>query len=101
MTNLREVYRHVRGIGQKLTADNFHNLGQKAMRTAHTIGRKASNTLHKIEQFGQKALPLVSAVASAAGFPELGGALYSANHGLKRIANARGRVDAVRNVFEQ
>ena len=101
MTNFREVFQHVRGLGQKLNADTFHHLGQKAMRTAHTVGRKVSNTLHKIEQFGHKALPIVSTVASMAGFPELGGALSSAHNGLKRIGVARGNVDTVRQMLHQ
>ena len=69
------------------------------MNTAHVIGRKVSNTLHKIEDIGSKAIPVVSTIASMAGYPELGGALASASHGLKRIANARQNVDTVRNML--
>ena len=99
MAILRELSKHVRSIGQKLTADNMHNFGQKAMNTAHVIGRKVSNTLHKIENIGNKAIPIVSTIASMAGYPELGGALASASNGLKRITNARQYVDTVRNML--
>ena len=98
MPILRELSKHVRSIGQKLTADNIHNFGQKAMNTAHVIGRKVSNTLSKIEDIGKKALPVVQTIASMAGYPELS-ALASAGNGLKRIANARQNVDTVRNML--
>ena len=88
-------------IGQKLTAANIHNFGQKAMNTAHVIGQKVSNTLHKIEDIGNKAIPVVSMIASMAGYPELGGALAPASHGLKRIANACQNVDTVRNMLHE
>ena len=100
MAILKEISRHVRSIGQKLTADNIHNFGQKAMNTAHVIGRKVSNTLHKIEDIGNKAIPIVSTIASMAGYPELGGAIASASNGLKRITNARQNVDTVRNMLQ-
>ena len=58
------------------------------MNTAHVIGRKVSNTLHKIEDIGNKALPVVSTIASA-------------GNGLKRIANARQNVDKVRNMLHE
>ena len=70
------------------------------MNTAHVIGRKVSNTLNKIEDIGNKAIPIVSTIASMAGFPELGGAISSANNGLKRIANARQNVDKVRGMLD-
>ena len=60
-------------LGQKLTVDNIHSFGQKAMRTAHIIGRKFSNALSKIENIGERAMPVFQTVA----FPELG-ALASA-----------------------
>ena len=44
MAILREISKHIRSIGQQLTADNIHNFGQKAMNTANVIGRKVSNT---------------------------------------------------------
>ena len=99
MPILRDLSQHIRSIGQKMTASNIQNIGQKAMSTAHTIGRKVSNTLHKIEDIGNKAIPIVSTIASMAGYPELGGALVSANNGMKRIANARQNVDTVRNML--
>ena len=49
MTIIRELGRHVRALGQKLTSENIHNFGQKAVHGAHVIGRKMSNTLHKVE----------------------------------------------------
>ena len=99
MPILRDLSQHIRSIGQKLTASNIQNFGQKAMNTAHVIGRKVSNTLNKIEDIGNKAIPIVSTIASMAGYPELGGAISSANNGLKRIANARQNVDTVRNML--
>ena len=99
MPILRDLSQHIRSIGQKLTASNIHNFGQKAMNTAHVIGRKVSNTLNKLEDIGNKAIPIVSTIASMAGYPELGGAISSANNGLKRIANARQNVDTVRNML--
>ena len=89
MPILRELSKHVCSIGQKLTADNIHNIGKKAMNTAHVIGQKVSNTLDKIEAIGSKAIPVVSTIASMAGYPELGGALASASNGIKRIANGQ------------
>ena len=98
MPILRELSKHVRSIGQKLTADNIHNFGQKAMNTAHVIGRKVSNTLHKIEDIGSRAIPVVSTIASMAGYPELGGALASASNGVKQTTNVCENVDTVRNM---
>ena len=60
MAILKEICRHVRALGQKLTAENIHNFGEKAMQTAHVVGRKVSKTLHKIENFGNAALPIAS-----------------------------------------
>ena len=99
MTMIKDISKHIRSLGQKLTASNIHNLGQKAMNTAHVIGRKVSNTLHKIEDIGSKAIPIVSTIASMPGYPELGGAISSASNGLKRITNARQTVDTVRNML--
>ena len=47
MAIIKEIGRHVRALSQKLTADNIHNFGQKAMQAGHVLGRKVSNTLHK------------------------------------------------------
>ena len=98
MTFIRDISNHVRSLGQKLTASNIHNIGQKALNTAHVVGRKVSNTLSKIEDIGKKSLPVVQTIASMAGYPELS-ALASAGNGLKRIANARQNVDTVRNML--
>ena len=94
---IREISKHVQALGQKLTAQNIHNIGQKVMNTGRVIGRKVSNTLHKIEDIGQKALPIVSTIASMAGYPELS-AITKAGEGLKRITNLRGNVDTVRHM---
>ena len=100
MPFLRDISNHVRSLGQKLTASNIQNFGQKAMHTAHVVGRKVSNTLSKIEDIGKKAIPIVSTAASMLGYPELGGALTSASNGLKRIANARQNVDSLRKMLD-
>ena len=97
---IKEIARHVRALGQKLTAENIHNFGQKAMQTAHVVGRKVSNTLHKIENFGNAALPIASKIATMAGYPEIG-ALTSAGNGLKRLVQARDNIDTVRNMLHQ
>ena len=98
MTFIRDISNHVRSLGQKLTASNIHNIGQKAMNTAHTIGRKVSNTLSKIENIGERAMPVLQTVANLAGFPELG-ALTTAGKGLKKISQLHGNVDTVRNMI--
>ena len=100
MAILRELSKHVRSIGQKLTAENINNFGQKALHTGRVIGRKVSNTLHKIEDIGNAALPIASKIATMAGYPELG-AIASAGNGLKRIVQARQNVDTVRNMLHQ
>ena len=100
MPIIKEIARHVRALGQKLTAENIHNFGQKAMQTAHVVGRKLSNTLHKIENFGNAALPIASKIATMAGYPETG-ALTSAGNGLKRLVQAIDNIDTVRNMLHQ
>ena len=100
MAIIKEIGRHVRALGQKLTAENIHNLGQKAMQAGHVLGRKVSNTLHKIESFGNAALPIASKIATMAGYPELG-AITSAGNGLKRLVQARENIDTVRNMLHQ
>ena len=99
MPIISDLHKHLQSLGQKLTAENIHNFGQKALHTGRVIGRKVSNTLHKIEHAGAAALPVVSTIASMAGYPELGGAIASAHQGLKRIANARQNVATVRNML--
>ena len=98
MPMIRDISKHIHFLGQKLTADNIHSFGQKAMNTAHVIGRKFSNTLSKIENIGERAMPVLQTVANLAGFPELG-ALASAGKGLKKISQLRGNVDTVRNMM--
>ena len=98
MPIFKDLQKHVRTLGQKLTAENIHNFGQKAMNTAHVIGRKVSNTLQKIENIGSTALPVLQTVAGMAGFPEVS-ALASASKGLSKISNLRGNVDTVRNML--
>ena len=98
MTMIRDLSKHIRSSGQKLTADNINSFGQKAMNTAHVIGRKFSNTLKKIENIGERAMPVLQTVESMAGYPELG-ALASAGKGLSKISQLRGNVDTVRNMI--
>ena len=69
------------------------------MNTSHVIGRNVSHKVHTLENIGSKALPVVSTIASMAGYPELGGAIASATNGLKRIVNAHQNVDTVRNML--
>ena len=40
MAIIKELSKHVRAIGQKLTADNIRKFGQKALNTGRVIGRK-------------------------------------------------------------
>ena len=94
---IREISKHVQALGQKLTAQNIHNFGERVMDTSRVIGRKASNTLRKIKDMGHKALPIVNTIATMAGYPELG-ALAKAGEGLKRISNFRGNIDTVRKM---
>ena len=94
MTIISTIHKHVRALGQKLTAENIHHLGQKVMHTGHVMGRKFSNTLSKIEHIGHTALPMLQTVASMAGYPEVS-ALASAAKGLNRISHIRQNVDTV------
>ena len=64
---MREFGRHIRQLGQKLTAENIHNFGQKALHTGRVIGRKMSNTLSKVESVPNAALPIASKIATMAG----------------------------------
>ena len=70
MTIIRELGRHVRALGQKLTSENIHNFGQKAVHGARVIGRKMSNTLHKVESVVNTVLPIATKIASMEGYPE-------------------------------
>ena len=67
------------------------------MKTSRVIGRKVSNTLDRLHDIGSKAIPVVSTIASMAGFPELGGVLSAANN---ELANARQNVDTVRKMLD-
>ena len=71
------------------------------MNTARTIERKVSNTFHKIEDIGSKAIPILSTIASMAGYSELGVAISCASNGLQIIANARQNDDTVRNILDK
>ena len=93
---IREISKHVQALGQKLTAQNIYNFGQKILNTGCVMGHKVSSTLHKIEDIGQKALPTVSTITSMGGYPELS-ALTKAG-GLKRITNLRDNINTVRHM---
>ena len=45
---MRDISRHVRQFGQKLTPENINNFGQKALHMGRVLGRKVSNTLSKL-----------------------------------------------------
>ena len=70
------------------------------MHTAHVIGIKVSNTLSKIEDISSKVIPVVSTIASMAGYPKLGEALTDASDRLKRIANTCQNVFSIRNMLD-
>ena len=95
---IREFGRHIRQLGQKLTPENIHNFGQKALHGARVIGRKMSNTLSKVEGVANAALPIASKIATMAGYPEVA-ALTSAGNGIKRLVQARQNIDSVRNML--
>ena len=96
MPILKEIHKHVRSLGQKLTSQNIQHLGQKMMHTGHVIGQKVA----KIENIGHAALPVLQTVASMAGFPEVN-ALTSAGKGLSQISHMRNNVDTVRRMIPQ
>ena len=60
MTIIRNINKHVCQLGQKLTAQNIQNFGQKVMHSGHVLGRKISNTLQKIENLGNAVIPVTS-----------------------------------------
>ena len=95
---MRDISRHVRQFGQKLTPDNINTIGQKALHGARVIGRKMSNSISKIENFANAALPIASKVATMAGYPELG-ALTSVGNGVKRLVQTRQNIDNVRKML--
>ena len=57
---MREISRHVRQFGQKLTPENINNFGQKALHMGRVMGRKMSNSISKIENVANAALPIAS-----------------------------------------
>ena len=91
---MREIGRHVRQFGQKLTPENINNFGQKALH----MGRKMSNSISKIENVANAALPIASKIATMAGYPELG-ALASVGNGVKRLVQTRENIDSVRKML--
>ena len=98
MPIINTLSKHVRQLGQKLTTQNIHNLGTKALHTAHVIGRKVSNTLQKIENVGNALMPVVQTAATMAGYGPEVGAITAAHNGLKRISNMRSNVDTLRQL---
>ena len=99
MAMIRELGRHVRALGQKLTSESIHNFGQKAVTGARVIGGKMSNTLHKVESVANAALPIAQKIASMAGYGPEVAALASAGNGIKRLVQARQNMDTVRNIL--
>ena len=95
----REIGRHVRQLGQKLTSENIHNFGQKALHGARLIGRKMSNTLSKVEGVANAALPVAQKIAMMAGYGTETALLTSAGNGMKRLVQARQNIDSVRNML--
>ena len=95
---MREIGRHVRQFGQKLTPENINSFGQKALHMGRVIGRKMLNCISKIENVANAALPIASKIATMAGFPELS-ALASVGNGVKRLVQMRESIDSVRNML--
>ena len=56
MAIIREFGRHAYAFGQKLTSENIHNFGQKALHAGRVIGRKMTNTLSKVESVANAVL---------------------------------------------
>ena len=81
---MREIGRHVRQFGQKLTPENINNFGQKALHMGRVMGRKMSNSISKI--------------ATMAGYTELG-ALASVGNGVKRLVQMRENIDSARKML--
>ena len=96
---MREIGRHVRQFGQKLTPENINNFGQKALHMGRVMGRKMSNSISKIENVANAALPVVSKIAAMAGYPELG-ALGAVGTGVKRLVQTRENIDSVRKMLK-
>ena len=98
MTIIRELGRHVRALGQKLTSENINNFGQKALHAGRVIGRKMSNTLHRVESVANAALPIATKIATMAGYPEAQ-MLTSVGNGVKRLVQTRQNIDHVRKML--
>ena len=84
-------------MGQKLTPENIHNFGQKAVHMGRVIGRKMSNTLSKVESVANAALLITSKIATMADYPELS-ALASVGNGVKQLVQTRENIDSVQNM---
>ena len=95
---MRDISRHVRQFGQKLTPDNINTIGQKALHGARVIGRKMSNSISKIEHVANAALPIASKIATMAGYPEAQ-ILTSVGNGVKRLVQTRQNIDNVRKML--
>ena len=95
---MRDISRHVRQFGQKLTPDNINTIGQKALHGARVIGRKMSNSISKIENVANAALPIASKIATMAGYPEAQ-ILTSVGDGVKRLVQTRQNIDNVRKML--
>ena len=95
---MRDISRHVRQFGQKLTPDNINTIGQKALHGARVIGRKMSNSISKIENVANAALPIASKIATMAGYPEAQ-ILTSVGNGVKRLVQTRQNIDNVRKML--
>ena len=95
---MRDISRHVRQFGQKLTPDNINTIGQKALHGARVIGRKMSNSISKIEHVANAALPIASKIAASMGYPEAQ-ILTSVGNGVKRLVQTRQNIDNVRKML--
>ena len=95
---MREIGRHVRQFGQKLTPENINNFGQKALHMGRVMGRKMSNSISKVEHIANAALPVASKIAASMGYSELG-ALTSVGNGVKRLVQTRQNIDNVRKML--
>ena len=95
---MRDISRHVRQFGQKLTPDNINTIGQKAMHGARVIERKMSNSISKIENVANAALPIASKIATMAGYPEAQ-ILTSVGNGVKRLVQTRQNIDNARKML--
>ena len=98
MSFFSKITKHIRSLGQKLTAEKIHGLGQKVMRPGHIFGRKVSNSLEKLENVGNAFLPTVQAAVTMAGYPELGGAIQAVKHGIDNLGHYRQNINTLRSL---